>query len=174
MAWFGGTNGRPTRRIRTSECAVQLDSDAAGRVLDSSLVGREIVVLAGWRGDELQFAAGDERLRERIGDFDVAHLIWMTGRPLHVRPDRLRWTFECPLCGRTCRQLYARWDRDRILCRVCHRLSYESAQVWDNEARRGRPGGLLGRMCDEIARGGDGSAALTRAADRDARRYADL
>lgn len=160
--------------MRIDECLIWLDADNLGRALNLAGLDGTVILLAGWQEDRLRLEAGDERLRGRLREFEGGHLIWLVSHPLPVRPDRLRWTFECPLCGRGCRRVYARWERDRLLCRVCHRLSYESAQVWDNEARRGRPGGLLGRMCDEIARGGDGSAALARAADRDSRRYAGL
>ena len=41
----------------------------------------------------------------------------------------LRWWWLCPLCARRCLKLYYPPRADRFACRVCHCLSYESAQA---------------------------------------------
>jgi hypothetical protein len=55
---------------------------------------------------------------------------------------RLWWT--CPDCGRRCGKLYMPGRPWRFACRLCHELTYESAQVagglwprvWRQDARR--------------------------------------
>lgn len=41
----------------------------------------------------------------------------------------VRWWWLCPTCYRRCLKLYFPPRADRLACRLCHNLSYESAQA---------------------------------------------
>lgn len=64
--------------------------------------------------------------------------LWRKRVPMVWRssPFGMYWLFVCPGCGAARRSLYVvSWD-DRPLCRLCHRLSYESK--WDTPPRQAR------------------------------------
>lgn len=102
----------------------------------------------------------------------VACVISLVSDPVPFRPASRRWLFRCPLCGTRRRFLYARVVGEALWCRGCYDLVHQSAVTWDNWARTGAPGGVLGRMVVEVSRGGDGSRVLQRQVRRAAGRYA--
>ncbi len=55
----------------------------------------------------------------------VQHVQLTATRP---RYGGLRWWFECPGCDRRASKLYLPPRKNLFMCRVCHDLSYESAQ----------------------------------------------
>lgn len=74
----------------------------------------------------------------------------------------LRWWFLCPRCRRRVGKLYMAPGAVRFLCRVCHGLTYRSAQEHDKTADRYR------RMDPEtlatVLRGDQGPLAAAKAA----------
>jgi hypothetical protein len=41
----------------------------------------------------------------------------------------VRWWFSCPQCGKRCKKLYLPPGQWEIGCRLCHNLTYRSAQT---------------------------------------------
>lgn len=173
MAWYGKTHGRPQRRLRVEECSHELCADTIGRWLNQRGF-RDAVWL------HVSFCS-DEDLTVTFSTNGAAHAdsaprtaVKLLPRQVPCQPGARRWVFRCPGCTTDRRYLYARVRDDAIRCRVCHRLTYESSQAWDNWARRGHPGGLLGSMITEMEGGGDGSRALARAARRAEKKCLDV
>lgn len=172
MAWYGNTYGRPQRRLRVEECSHELCADTIGRWLNEREF-RDAVWL------HVSFHS-DEDLTVTLAKDGAAHgasaartAVKLIPRLMPCQPGARRWVFRCPACSSDRRHLYARVPGDAIRCRVCHRLTYQSAQAWDNWARRGHPGGLLGSLITELEEGGDGNRALARAGRRLVKKSAD-
>lgn len=172
MAWYGNTYGRPQRRLRVEECSHELCADTIGRWLNErgfrDTVWLHVSILS------------DEGLTVALPADSASHAdstartsVQLAPRRVPCQPNARRWVFRCPACSSDRRRLYTRRPGDAIRCRVCHRLTYQSAQAWDNWARRGHPGGLLGSLITELEDGGDGSRALARAGRRLVKKCAD-
>ena len=137
--WWGGTHGRAHRRRQVEECALLLPiTDLRSRLMEMG-VDKPLVFSAIWVDERLSFEPVDmtprcERARPRKpGDWskfvDVEPHPW----PIYGT----RWFFRC-VCNRRCDNLYVVRREGPILCRICHDLSYRSAQTYDILQRRGR------------------------------------
>lgn len=67
-----------------------------------------------------------------------------------------RWWFRCPRCGRKSCKLYRPWYQPHFACRLCHELTYYSAQAHDKRidamtARIGKQIGYPGRLTPAVA-----------------------
>lgn len=154
---------RPWRKVCVEECAWILDVGSFRRSCLGPDEGDPVVFVVEWLPN------GEPSFRR-----STAKPTWLASRcppdwHLRVQLDPqpwpiygTRWFFRCSRCDRRCGVLYAPRAGSPLHCRLCHNLSYESAQRWNNVKRTGRHPGVLGRMLTEIEDGGDGTGALRR------------
>lgn len=165
MAWYGG-EGRPHAKKRLEDCAFYVTIGAFRDWLLSSNADVPAVYMARWKDCRPYFVPHDAVptwLAPRCPP-DWQHRVQVDRSP--DGRGRSRWVFRCSSCDRACRALYAPRVGFPFECRYCHELTYESAQAWDNLARKGRYPGLMGRIMDEIQEGGTGQDAVRRYRDR--------
>ena len=137
--WWGGTPGRAARRRQVEECVLLLPITDLRPWLMASGFEHPVVLSASWCGDRLWFEPVDltprcQRERPRKQD-DWCKYVDVEPHPWPIYGTR--WFFRCS-CNRRCDCLYIVRRGSPILCRICHDLSYRSAQTYDIAVRRGR------------------------------------
>lgn len=69
------------------------------------------------------------RLDYRMAEDDRPVTMWVNIQPVAHRNRGFRYYGTCPKCTRRVRKLYVPPGGERFLCRVCHKLTYESSQT---------------------------------------------
>ncbi len=145
--WWGGTHGRMLRRTRVDECEFVFTIEGFRAWMMNEEIEEPVVLEVAWCDDGISFEHVDitprcERERPRKpGDWclyvDIEPHAW----PVYGT----RWFFRC-VCNRLCDRLYALRPEGPIQCRICHKLSYASAQEYSIFKRTGRGPITFGRM----------------------------
>ena len=137
--WYGSTYKRWSRKRRVDECVLVLPIEDFRDRFRGLEITRPVVLEVLWGDGRVGFQVADvtprcERKRPRPQD-DLNRYVDLEPHPWPIYGTR--WFFRCA-CNRRCGRLYSVRDRGPILCRICHDLSYRSAQEYDIVQRRGR------------------------------------
>ena len=137
--WWGGTHGRSSRKRQVGECALVLRIEDFQARFKGLEVDWPFVLEVLWSEDEVTLQLADvtprcERKRPRPPD-EWKRFVDLEPHPWPVYGTR--WFFRCT-CNRRCGRLYVVRRGGPILCRLCHDLTYRSAQEYRIIARLGR------------------------------------
>jgi len=69
------------------------------------------------------------RLDYRLGEDERPKTMWITIQTVRHRDRGLRYYGTCPKCTRRVRKLHVPPGGEKFLCRICHKLTYESSQA---------------------------------------------
>jgi len=69
------------------------------------------------------------RLDYRLGEDERPTTMWITIQTVRHRARGARYYGTCPKCTRRVRKLHVPPGGEKFLCRICHKLTYESSQA---------------------------------------------
>lgn len=125
MGGFGSTRWNSTPTRRQADGSFRLSAPPAWMVAEGSGVYR---FTKGFRVFcDIEQDGETARVRLRYPGGVLIQSAELVSTPANLRG--ARWWWLCPFCSRRCLKLYYPPRADRFACRVCHDLSYESAQA---------------------------------------------
>ena len=137
--WYGDTHERRTRKRRVDECALVFRIEDFRNLFNGLELTHPVVLEVLWSDGIVNFEVADATPRcERGRPRPPGELNRFLDLEPHSWPVYgTRWFFRCA-CNRRCGRLYVVERGGPILCRVCHDLTYRSAQEWNTLQRTGR------------------------------------
>ena len=132
-------HGRPTRRLLVDETAWMMEVSEFRDRFKSSGITEPVVYELSW-DKQLPVIRRVDKKPSWLLPRPPKNWIWRIElEPVPWRIYGIRWFFRCAKCVKRREHLYAARIGDPLLCRVCHDLTYRSAQEWVSPRLRKDP-----------------------------------